>query len=390
MKVIYKYLLFSCVSLCFSWTTKAQDEALPKWQLNGYLKEMVTLDWSEDQPQLDNLLHQRLNFKWFPSSHVNVYLELRSRLFFGKSVSEQPFFGDLVDVNNDYFDLSLQFPKKQKWLFHSMLDRAYLEWYKDDWEVRLGRQRINWGVNLVWNPNDLFNAYSYFDFDYTERPGSDALLVKKYLGFASSIELAASMADDFDDMTLASMFRWNKWNYDFQVLAAKAREDLTVGVGWAGNLGTAGFKGEAAYFYPYRESSLLDAAVITSISADYAFQNTLYLHAAVLYNSEGTHQWGPEGLSFFSLEPLTVRSLSPFPWSVFLQSTYELHPLLRGGMAVIYFPGSRNALFLNPSLDYSMSGNWDLSLIVQWYYDKWNKDYQALARLVYLRAKYSF
>ena len=34
-----------------------------------------------------------------------------------------------------------------------------------------GRQRINWGQTFVWNVNDVFNAYSYFDFDYKERPG---------------------------------------------------------------------------------------------------------------------------------------------------------------------------------------------------------------------------
>ena len=52
------------------------------------------------------------------------------------------------------------------------------------------RQRINWGQTLVWNPNDIFNAYSYFDFDYIERPGSDAIRLQYYPDYSSAIEMA--------------------------------------------------------------------------------------------------------------------------------------------------------------------------------------------------------
>ena len=55
--------------------------------------------------------------------------------------------------------------------------------------LRIGRQRINWGVNLAWNPNDLFNAYSLIDFDYQERPGSDAIRFQYYMGDLSVLNL---------------------------------------------------------------------------------------------------------------------------------------------------------------------------------------------------------
>jgi hypothetical protein len=63
---------------------------------------------------------------------------------------------------------------------------AYLDYTAGKWQFRVGRQRINWGVNLVWNPNDVFNSFSYFDFDYEERPGSDAVRVQYYTGTTSS------------------------------------------------------------------------------------------------------------------------------------------------------------------------------------------------------------
>lgn len=33
---------------------------------------------------------------------------------------------------------------------------------------------------MAWNPNDWFNTYNYFDFDYEERPGTDAIRVRVY------------------------------------------------------------------------------------------------------------------------------------------------------------------------------------------------------------------
>ena len=390
MKTARQFTSLLILTWFFAGSLYSQEEKEQKWQLTGYLKDLITIDVGGDSLQVDNLLHNRLNFKWYPSSDFNIYIDVRNRLFVGKSVGNNPLFAQAVDLNNDYLDLSVQFPEGKNWLFHSMIDRAYFEWYRNDWEISFGRQRINWGVNLVWNPNDLFNAYSFFDFDYSERPGSDAIKVKKYLGFASSVEVAANMADSFDKMVWAGLFRWNKWNYDFQLIAGKARRDLVTGIGWAGNIHQAGFKGEATYFIPYKDDLAEETQLMASFAIDHAFKNTLYLHGSLLYNSRGNDKAGQTGFGLAALEPLTARNLSPFRWSLFLQSTYQFHPLLSGGVSVIYFPGQRNALFLNPTLGYSMKENWDLSLVLQWYYDKLYGEYGAMAQLIYFRGKWSF
>ena len=271
-----------------------------------------------------------------------------------------------------------------------MIDRAYLEWYKGDWELRAGRQRINWGVNLIWNPNDLFNVYSFFDFDYEERPGSDAIRIKKYMGFASSFELAANYHDDFDEVVMAGMWKTNKWGYDFQLLAGKAQKDLALGAGWAGNVGDGGFKGEVTWFRPYTDRNLLSTALLASISADYSFESSFYLHGSVLYNSEGSEDLALEGLTFGNTGRLTVRDLSPFEYSVLLQTTYNFHPLITGGVATIYYPGNRHALFINPSVTFSVKPNLDLDLIGQFYFDQPMDKYEALVKLAYTRVKWSF
>ncbi len=365
---------------------RAQEEE-KNWWVRGYVKDLVSMNIADDSINFDNLIHNRLNFKWFPNNHVNVHFEVRNRFFWGETVKDVPGYGNFIDTNDDYLDLSVM-TEKNSLLFHSMIDRAFVEWYDSKWEVRLGRQRINWGINLVWNPNDLFNAYSFFDFDYEERPGSDALRIKRYTGVASSMEFAVNAADEFDEMVIAGLWKWNKWGYDVQVLAGKAQEDITVGLGWAGNIKTAGFKGEITYFMPYATGS---ESLLATLMADYSFQNSLYLAGSFLYSSGSAVNPGlQEGVNLFSQERLTAKSLSPFRYASFLQVSYSVHPLVNVSASTIYYPNKRDPLFINPGVSFSMKPNFDINLISQLYFERLPDGYEALAKLVFLRAKWSF
>jgi len=328
--------------LCLS--TLAQEDVEKNWSLGGYVKNLSTLSFADDSTTFDHLVHNRLNFRWFPTDQINVKIELRNRFFWGETLKELPNYGEFIDINNDYVDLSVM-DGSGSVLVHSMIDRAYIEWYKGDWEVRFGRQRINWGVNTIWNPNDLFNAYSFFDFDYEERPGSDALRIKKFTGVASSVEIASNVSDDFDEMVIAGMWKWNRWDYDLQLLGGKAQEDLAVGVGWAGNLKQAGWKTELTYFHPYigDENEML----LVSTAVDYSFESSFYLNGSVLYASGAPENPSSlESVDLVSTDRLTARDLSPFRYATFLQISYNFHPLVTGGIATIYYPSQRDALFL--------------------------------------------
>ncbi len=369
-------------------TTAHAQEVERSWSVSGYLKDLTTINVTNDSTLVDQLIHNRLNFVWDVNDAFNVQIEIRNRLFFGDLVSAIPNYGALIDTNNDYLNLSYYSPKKKGWLFHTMIDRAFVEWMNEKWEVRVGRQRINWGMNLVWNPNDIFNSYSFFDFDYEERPGSDAIRVKHYTGFASSIELAISVHEDFDKATLAGLYKFNTRAYDIQLFAGKSRKDLTAGLGWAGNLGDAGLKGEVSYFHPYK-GNLVKNALLASVTVDYNFESSLYLHGSYLYNSDGGNDVSMDQLTFNTSGQLTVRNLSPFHHSTFLQVSYTFHPLINGGLAIIYYPSSQ-ALFLNPNITFSIKANLDLDLISQLYYDDFNDHFKAQIRLFYARLKWSF
>ncbi len=402
------------------WAQEGNEE--PKWAFKGYLKNMSTFSWSPylgDTLWYDNLTHNRLNLAWYPADEFTVYIEMRNRLFVGASVNNFPAYGELIDAGNDFFDLSFNLVDNGAVVLNLMFDRLYVQWVKNDWEVKLGRQRINWGVNLAWNPNDWFNAYSFFDFDYEERPGSDALRITYYTGVAASLEVAAKIANRPDDFVAATLYKTNKYNYDFQFLGGFAQGDLALGGGWAGNLGKASLKGELTYFLPLVETEnnthyfrdpldptkyLLDARgnrikeseryrqmFLGAVSVDYSFANSLYLNGSVMYSSIGDYEANIVGAAFTQqFGDFTVRDLSPYPWSAFVQGTYQFSPLVFGGAAIMGYPGT-NSFFINPFLTWSMGQNLDLDLIGQVFFgDNQNGRYDAISKGMFVRLKWSF
>ncbi len=367
-------------------------------EINGYVKNLQTLLFFNDAyPDLqqfrlvdtflqDNLIHNRLNFKYFINEHWNFKADLRTRIFFGDLVRANPDYAKLVDnVNNDYFDLSLILLGNNTFVIHSMFDRLYVEYYDDQWEIRAGRQRINWGISTVWNPNDIFNAFAFTDFDYEERPGSDALRVKRYLGFASSIEIAAKAFDNWDEATMAAMYKFNAKNFDFQILAGIAENDWVVGGGWAGNLKNTGFKGEATYFHPLESEG--KSSFAATLGLDYAFSNSLYLNTGYLYNSNGATQGDVTSLFNFNL---SAKNLYPYRHAIFSQVSYPFTPLLNGGIVLIYSPVASHALFVNPTLTISIAQNWDLDFVGQLVFNKNAEQYTSPIQALFLRLKLSY
>lgn len=370
---------------------RKQSALLKKLEIKGYVKQLQTfiLVRGLDSLLTDNLLHNRVDFNYTLDTTLNLVAEMRTRIFYGDLLRQVPQYSELIDSGNDVWDLSDMPVKSRSLLVHTMFDRAYLDWTKGQLEMRLGRQRINWGLNLVWNPNDIFNAYSFFDFDYEERPGSDALRIRYFKGFAGGIEFAARLSTDPAKKAIAGMYKLNRNGYDWQLLGGVLGREAVLGLGWAGNIQDAGFKGEFTYLHPYQNLLHKTGQLLASVSADYSFASSLYLHGSVLYNSQGDSN--PQALLFQTFQPgrLSVKNLSPYRYNVFGQISYSFHPLLVGGLSTIYFPQDQ-ALFLNPILTYSAFPNVDLDAVGQLFLDSEREKFRVVTKVAFARLKWSF
>ena len=368
---------------------EAQDESPSKWVFKGYTKSLqgyLHLDFPgiPNNSLTDNFIHHRLNTNWYPTQKISFQFGLRTRLFFGELSRLTPDYGNLLsESGNDVLNLAL-INTGQDVLLHSILDRAFIDYTHDNLEIRLGRQRINWGINSIWNPNDLFNAYAFTDFDYEERPGADAFRIRYFIGFAGSIEFAVKAFDSTDEIVAAAMYKWNTNSYDFQLLTGWSEQDIVLGGGWAGNLGSVGFKGEWSWFL----STDIDIQnnFEIALSGDYSFKNGIFLVGGLLFNHLGSNE---ASSSIFNFD-LSARNIYPFKWTAFLQTSYPITPLFNAAVAFIYSPVQDHPIFLSPSLTYSLAANLDVDLVTQIVLQEGYKGYGSETSIFYFRVKWSY
>jgi hypothetical protein len=372
--------------------TELVTEKPKKWAFNGYIKDlrMAIIDTSNHIFLFNNQIHNRLNFSYFFNKNWTFKADLRTQIFYGTLLNTgnplQPFSKGIDGANDDFFDLSLLISDNPTFTIHTILDRLYLDYTYEKLNVRVGRQRINWGINTVWNPHDIFNAFSYFDFDYEERPGSDALRVTYYTGATSSIEFAVKAFENIDEIVAGGLWKFNKWNYDFQILGGVFNKDIVTGLGWAGNIKNIGFKGETAIFQGYDTAS---TAVAATIALDYAFDNSMYASLGFLYNSLGTTESASANLLALNIN---AKNLFPYEYTAVAVVSYPFAPSFSGAISMIYSPSDDQLLFINPTLTYSIKDNWNIDLIGQIAGLKYNNgaNYGFLTKLIFLRTKWSF
>jgi len=274
---------------------------------------------------------------------------------------------------------------EQSILINSFIDRLWIDLSGETYQLRIGRQRINWGQTFIWNPNDVFNAYSYFDFDYPERPGSDAVRLQVYPTYSSTIELAAKV-DAEDNITAAALYRFNKWGYDIQFLGGYVSgSDWVLGTGWSGAFGSTSFRGEFSWFQPDESFADTTGTGLFTIGFDRSFSNNANLQFQAMYCNL------PLDLTDFDAfysGNLSAKDLAFSEFSLFAAVQYPITPLFNVGFSSILYPGI-SGFFAGPTMDASLSENLDFSFF--WQYFKADMAAEEIEmNLAFLRIKYSF
>lgn len=339
------------------------EERTPLVRVDGYLKELGVLGFNNKLKnfQYDNIIHNRINTHWSFTPKLSGELDVRTRIFNGYTVRHNPLYGQFLGADQGVVDLSWTPVDEQSIIIHSQIDRLYMTYDAEKWSLRLGRQRVNWGKAYVWNPNDLFNAFAYLDFDYEERPGTDAIRFQYFKDFASGFEVAYRPNDRWDESILGFLYKGNIKGYDYQLLGAHYYDELAFGAGWAGSIKTVGFKGETTYFHPEEKLFKRSGYILASVGLDYAFANSLYLQMETLYNGNP----GLEAAGFGLLNSqISANNLFPSRGSLFLNASYPLHPLVSVSLGGI--KGFKQDLsIIIPSVTVSITDNLGFLLTAQ-------------------------
>lgn len=367
------------------------EDSIPKnGSLNGYLTDMASFTYQRlnDNWTFDNLIHNRLNFNWHNSPNsLNAALELRNRIIMGESVKADPYYPELIEHDNGSVQLSKNLATGTSYVFNVRIDRAYIDYIKNKFQLRIGRQRINWGQCYTWNPNDLFNVYSFYDFDYIEKPGCDAIRMQYFTTSTSTLEIAVKL-DYNHKITTAALYRFNKWNYDFQFMGGLFNEeDYVVGGGWSGNIKAASFRGEFSYFHPVNNSRDTIGILVASLGSEYSFRNSSSIQFEILYNQNKNN--GITSFADYYNMTLSAKNLSFSEISMLLQGSYQITPLFNFTLAFLYFPNPYG-VFISPSFTYSLTNNIDISLIIQSFNAHLERGHNEYFNLGFLRMKWNF
>ena len=381
-----RYLILAITCL-FGAPSHAQDENMT---LNGYMKYMhtVIIPPGDSSMITDNFLHNRLNYTWYWSDNFTFKASMRNRFFWGELVRDVPFAYSSLGDDPGFLDLSIVWTNSSSTVLHTIFDRMNLTYQKNDLEVIVGRQRVNWGTTLIWNPNDIFNSYSFFDFDYEERPGTDAVQVNYYTSAASSLSVVYALADSLSGSTLAAKYKFNTNTYDFQFMTGYQKEFFVVGGGWAGDIKGAGFRGEGTYFLPVNDQAG-ETQFVGSVEFDYTFTNGLYFQTAYLFNSRGLNVESGDYAAFYLDRSLSAQTLSPAMHNLFFQVSGALSPILNTALATMLNPKD-GSLFIGPNVTWSVAENFDFLVAAQLFRGDPMTLYGDGGTMIFGRFKYSF
>jgi len=397
-------LLTTCMIISFPLFSQVAEND-KKVEFEGYLSNMLSysnipegfgpligLDPTKDHWISNHYIQNRLNLFVYPAKNLKGSVQLRNRFFYGDYSREIPGYANSLDMDNGWVDLSTNPVENDNFILNMAIDRLWFQYTLDQFEIKAGRQRINWSQTFAFNPNDIFNTYSFFEVDYPERPGTDGVRLSYYPTFSSIAEAAISI-DSANRITAAGFYRFNKWTYDFQFLAGLLKEnDYLLGAGWSGNIKGAAFRGEATYFHPKNSFSDTTGVFVMSVSFDYMFNNSLYLQLEGLYNQipEGS------GTNFFQVfaRPLNAKRLSFTEYNILFNGTYPVMPIINVSLSVMYYP-KINAFFTGPSVDFSISDNFGASIYWQTFFGEFpnpitRENENKLINFAYARLKLNF
>ncbi len=384
--------------LLFLWAPlKAQDWDI--WGYGKYLGSRITGYLPQEDALVDHQLHLRLNSRWYLSPRGTLAMEWRLRAFYGDLPGKLPGFKSFVVSSYPLTDMAWTLADEGSLFAYAQMDRFFWDYAADDWQVTIGRQRVAWGTTLVWNVSDLYNPQSILDFDYEERPGSDVLRFQYFTGPASRWEVVMQPAGKKRQRSLSLMGAFNRWNYDFYLIMAWQREKPVLAGAFSGDIAGAGFRGEFKASGHPRPVDLEEtylpgfvnlsdgrgADVQMTLSLDYTFANSLYLHGEILYNSIGVSK----NTALLAFQAQKAGLLSAARYSLFAETAYQWHPLVRLDLFTIFNPDDRSYI-LAPSVSWSAATNLDVYLIGLLGQGNRLSEFGAMGRASYLRLKYSF
>lgn len=259
---------------------------------SGYIVDLPTYQrvagsfWGIGNNLYTNLTRLRLRpvIRFGEFSRVSVAYEVDALY------QNAPFtFGEVPDkTTRQTFSLRWQPVTEAHLTVVHFIDRLYFQREFEFGKIVLGRQRVAWGTGRVWNPTDLFNPINPASFEKIEKDGADLATVQFYLGNFSDLTVVVNPQSRLRKTNGGIRLRSNYRRYDVSLIGGYFDEQILFGGDFAGNLWSAGVRGEGIMVF--NRTSLHKNYSRYILGIDYQFTGEIYGLLEYQHNGQGSRQ----------------------------------------------------------------------------------------------------
>ncbi len=348
------------VTLCLSMQCKVAQAADWQYSYSGHSKyQFIYKSYPDDSlfrdlagaNTKDNNLDIRLKGS-IDSKHWDANIDYQLIGIYGDSLKafkslSQTSLSPATVINDDtrLWDLTYVFEEENKHAVLHRLDRINIGYTGDKTVIRIGRQAVSWGNGLMYSPMDIFNPFDPTSIDKEYKTGDDMLYAQYLNSHGDDIQLVYVARRDITTSnieskaaSLAVKYHAFLANNEYDLLLARHYNDDLLGIGGAGNLGEAVWRGDLIF-------TLLDdktatgenddksiTSVVTSLSYSWILWDTNFSgNIEYFHNGFGEHEHNYDKLltNTALIERLTRGELYTMgKHYIAAATTIELNPLL--------------------------------------------------------------
>lgn len=380
-KFLLLFLCLPCASVEAYDLVRGADGFLT---LHGYYKNLIFTSKraASGDPYIADLSRLRLDLE------ASLFKILSARVIWdnewigGDYVATEEFAARQRTRNSSYLNLDYEISREHNFFYGQNLYRATLTVDTDFLFLRLGRQKIDWGVARLLSPNDLFTPLTIFNVERAEKVGVDAASLRIPFGATSGIHLVHAVHEDFDRARTAGRITYTLWRFDISAGFGRFQRDWIGGIDFSGDIWDIGWRGELTY----NRSDVGDDFFQAAFGLDYAWPNTFYLLFEYFYNGQATNRVIPGA-------PQSIPGAQPIKTShqnfLSTQVSYDFTPIIKGNLFAIVDLNGGSA-FISPELVYGVLPWLDWTFGVHLFFGRETGEFTPVPHVYYSEAKLFF
>lgn len=271
------------------------------YAINGSYKTY----FSESKTPYENLYTGELTstfrpkYTWSPNENYTFYAayalsanwQKKSQFLLTQPKSRQEY--RVLDLEQELYSSDKDNQKSSRVLLNQNLDRFYVSYSKNAFNLNVGRAPIAFGSSKIINPTDVLTPISYQTLDKEERVGIDTVRMNYSLGALSLLDIGYVLGDklDFSESAVFTRLKTNIWSTDISVILMNFQENLMTGIDFSRSIGNASAWLESAYvtpkFFNQDEKNNFKNYLRTTVGFDYKLTESIYSYIEYHYNGAG-------------------------------------------------------------------------------------------------------